>query len=189
MTSEVEMRAAVLRELGRERQLDGAAIEVAVDRRVVTLAGLAPTYAQVLAAQAAAHRAGVALDVACDLHVRCRDGLAAPDTRIARAVRRALMGGAASAAGHIRSTVAGGWVTLEGTVDRWAQREAAGQAVRGLAGVRGVTNRLAVRVPTVRLACTPRVPQTGAGRRSVGQESDDDRLTCLANSATLRGRP
>jgi osmotically-inducible protein OsmY len=70
-------------------------------------------------------------------------------------VRQALTGEASASARSIRSTVASGWVTIEGTVDHWAEREAAERAARGLAGVRGVTNRLAVRVPTVSLACSP----------------------------------
>jgi osmotically-inducible protein OsmY len=43
--------------------------------------------------------------------------------------------------------VSDGWVTLEGEVDRWTQREDAEHAVRHLAGVQGVTNRITVRPP------------------------------------------
>ena len=45
---------------------------------------------------------------------------------------------------RIQSTVSDGWVTLEGSVDVWHQREDAARAVRGLTGVRGVTNLVAL---------------------------------------------
>ncbi len=41
--------------------------------------------------------------------------------------------------------VSNAWVLLEGNVDRPAQREAAAQCVRSITGVRGLTNRIAVR--------------------------------------------
>jgi hypothetical protein len=46
-----------------------------------------------------------------------------------------------------RGCVSDGWVTLEGEVDRWTHREDAEHAVRHLAGVQGVTNRITVRPP------------------------------------------
>lgn len=65
------------------------------------------------------------------------------DEEIARAVRRTLDNDPSVPAARIRCSVSDGLVTLEGTVDFWSEREAAGY-VRNLEGVRGVSNRLQV---------------------------------------------
>ena len=43
-------------------------------------------------------------------------------------------------------SVAGGWVTLEGNVATAFQRQLVENAVRGVAGVRGITNLLTVMI-------------------------------------------
>jgi osmotically-inducible protein OsmY len=60
----------------------------------------------------------------------------------------------------ISSTVADGWVTLEGTVDRSSQRTDAERAVRNLTGVRAVVNKIAV---------TAAQPVAGDVRKSIEQ--------------------
>jgi osmotically-inducible protein OsmY len=45
----------------------------------------------------------------------------------------------------IQSTVANGWVTLEGEVDYWRERADAERAIRQLAGVVGVINAITIR--------------------------------------------
>jgi osmotically-inducible protein OsmY len=46
---------------------------------------------------------------------------------------------------RIKVMVQDGWVTLNGEVDWWYQKEAAGDAVRNLMGVRAVTNSITVK--------------------------------------------
>jgi osmotically-inducible protein OsmY len=45
----------------------------------------------------------------------------------------------------IQSTVSDGWVTLEGEVDYWRERNDAERAIRLLAGVIGVINKITIR--------------------------------------------
>ena len=45
----------------------------------------------------------------------------------------------------IRSTVARGWVTLEGDVCTWLERDAVERAISPLEGVRGVVNAIDIR--------------------------------------------
>jgi osmotically-inducible protein OsmY len=66
------------------------------------------------------------------------------DTEIAQAVRLALQWDVFVPDTRIRSTVSRGWVTLEGDVDYLNQRDDCERAVRHLAGVRGVTNKIEV---------------------------------------------
>lgn len=65
------------------------------------------------------------------------------DDEIARTVRSVLDRDPTLPGARIRASVAGGVVILEGDVDFWSEREAAG-AVRNLEGVRGVINKLNV---------------------------------------------
>jgi osmotically-inducible protein OsmY len=46
---------------------------------------------------------------------------------------------------EITSTVTDGWVTLEGTVERWSERDDAERAVRNLTGVQSVVNKITVK--------------------------------------------
>ena len=48
---------------------------------------------------------------------------------------------------NIKVQVSDGWVTLEGTVEWYYQKEAAERAVRYLRGVKGVINKIAVTPP------------------------------------------
>jgi osmotically-inducible protein OsmY len=65
------------------------------------------------------------------------------DTEIARAAH-ALEWDALVPEKRIQSTVSKGWVTLEGNVDTWAEREDAERAVQNLVGVYGVTDKMTV---------------------------------------------
>jgi osmotically-inducible protein OsmY len=122
-------------------------IGVTVSKGVVTLTGVVTSYAKKLAAQEAAHRVMGVLDVANDIRVRIPGSLGRTDTEIAQAVRNTLEWDVLVPDTHITSTVADGWVTLEGDVNRLREREDAERAVRRLLGVHGVHNKIVVRPP------------------------------------------
>jgi osmotically-inducible protein OsmY len=71
------------------------------------------------------------------------------DTEIAQAARHVLEWDVLIPHGQIRSTTAGGWVTLEGVVATWDECKAAEQAVRRLPGVRGVVDNIELGPSTV----------------------------------------
>lgn len=142
------IKEAVLRELKWDTRVKDTEVGVEVDGGIVTLTGTVGSWAKRQAAQVAAHRVAGVLDVANDIEVRVsRSGL--NDTDIARAVRHALEWNVFVPDKRIRSTVSDGVVTLEGDVDCGSEREDAERAVRDLAGVRSVLNRLDVRVQPV----------------------------------------
>jgi osmotically-inducible protein OsmY len=87
--------------------------------------------------------------VANDVHVKLPLSEERTDTDIAQAVRHTLEWDVLVPHERIRSTVTNGWVTLEGEVEHWYQRADAERAVRHLAGVRGVTDTIAVQPPAV----------------------------------------
>jgi osmotically-inducible protein OsmY len=97
-----------------------------------------------VAALAAAHRVAGVRDVANEIRVHLPGSLECTDTDIARAVRRALESYEIVPDRQIRSTVAQGWVTLEGDVGTWLEREAAERAMHTVPGVRGVISKILV---------------------------------------------
>jgi osmotically-inducible protein OsmY len=139
----------VIAELRWDSRVNETGIGVTVSKGVVTLTGVVTSYAKKLAAQEAAHRVGGVLDVANDIQVVRSDDLALTDTEIAKAVRHTLEWDVFVPDKHIRSTVSDGWVTLEGEVETYGQREDAERAVRRLAGVVGVRNLIVVEQPLI----------------------------------------
>jgi len=142
--SDRDLKQRVLRELKWDSRIDSASIDVAVSDAVVTLMGAVSIYAQKIAAQNAAHRVAGVLDVANDIEVRPFDRYLRTDSEIAGAVRNALEWDALVPNELIQSTVSDGWVTLEGEVNYWRERTDAEAAIRRLAGVVGVVNKITI---------------------------------------------
>ena len=142
--TDYEIKQQVLRELKWDSRIGWAQIGVEVHDGLVTLSGTVSTYAMKAAAQRAAHRVAGVLDVANEIEVRPTGIFAHTDQDIARAVRQTLEWDALVPDERIQSTVSNGWVTLEGDVDVWREREDAEKAVLRLAGVVGVINTIKI---------------------------------------------
>lgn len=145
--TDTQIHHDVLEELQWDSRVDEKEVGVQVAGGVVTLTGTVTSWAKRMAAQEAAHRVIGVLDVANDIKVKALGGLAPNDTEIAQAVRRALEWDVFVPEEKITSTVTDGWVTLEGTVERWSQRDDAERAVRNLTGVKSVVNKITVTPP------------------------------------------
>jgi osmotically-inducible protein OsmY len=140
-----EIKHAVLEELKWDTRVHETDVGVEVDAGVVTLTGTVSSYVKRMAAEQAAHRVAGVLDVANNVAVKLQGSALRTDTDIAAAVRQTLQWDALVPDERIRSTVSGGWVTLEGDVDYLAEREDAERAIRNLAGVQGISNRIEVK--------------------------------------------
>jgi osmotically-inducible protein OsmY len=142
--SDSEIRTEVLRELKWDSRVGLAKLEVDVADGVVTLSGFVSSYPKKLAAQEAAHRVDGVLDVANEIAVKPAGSYTRTDADIARAIRHVLEWDALVPDERIQSTVSDGWVTLEGDVEFWHEREEAQRAALRLEGVIGVTNKILV---------------------------------------------
>ena len=133
-----------MRELKSDSRLGLAKLDVVVFDGVVTLTGIVTSYSKKLAAQEAAF-VWMALwtwpmtSVLCRIVSSCRT-----DADIAHAVRHVLEWDALVPDERIKSTVSNGWVTIEGDVEFWHEREEAERAVLRLEGVIGVINKILV---------------------------------------------
>ena len=142
--TDTQIHRDVLEELKWDSRVDETEVGVEVDGGVVTLTGTVTGWAKRVAAEEAARRVIDVLDVANNIKVKIPGGLTRTDTEIAQAVRHALEWDVFVPNDRITSSISEGWVTLDGTVERWSQRQDAERAVRNLAGVKGVVNRITV---------------------------------------------
>jgi osmotically-inducible protein OsmY len=187
--SDGETQQDVLRELAWDPRVEQAEIAVSVRRGVVTLTGTVSSWGKRLAAEEAAYRVAGVLDVVNDVEVKVPGGLVRSDAEIADAVRHALTWDVFVPDQRIRSRVSDGWVTLDGDVDFWAEREDAERAVRNLVGVRGVTNRIAVTVtPPRELPSDVRRAIDDALARRAHRQAGRVRVDVAGGRVTLSGR-
>lgn len=145
------LRSRVTDELEFEPSIDAAHIGVTVESGVVTLTGYVATFAEKMAAEAAARRVKGVRAVADEVVVRPPGHKQTADDEIARRALDILRWDAVVPATAIEVTVADGWITIAGNVEWQFQRRAAEEAVRKLSGVIGVVNRLTI-TPLVRPA-------------------------------------
>jgi len=142
-----EIQQAVLHELKWDTRVKETDVGVEVDQGIVTLTGTVNSWAKKVAAQQAAHRVADVLDVANDIEVRLPGASGRTDPELASAIRHILEWDAFVPHARIRTTVADGWITLEGDVDYYSQRSDAERAVRNMVGVRGISNQIEIKPP------------------------------------------
>ncbi len=184
--SDEQIHQEVLRELRWDTRVEETEVGVEVDKGVVTLTGTVSSYAKKLAAQDAAHRVNGVLDVANDIQVKIPGSLGRTDTEIAQAVRRTLEWDALVPNEQIRSTVADGWVTLEGSVQYLREREDAERTVRYLLGVKGVHNKLVVSAAKIAPQDVQMVIEDALERRA-DREADRIQVKVSEGMVTLSG--
>ncbi len=147
--SDSQVKADVLEELRWDPNVDETEVGVQVKSGLVTLTGSIGAYAKKLAAIEAVHRVQGVLDVVDEMKVKIPSVWERTDRDVADAVRHALKWDVFVPDDRIKTTVAGGVVTLQGSVDTWMQRYDAERAVQRLTGVTAVVNQITVAAPAV----------------------------------------
>jgi len=184
--SDAQIQQEVLRELKWDTRVEETEIGVIVDQGVVTLTGNVSSYGKKLAALKAAHRVAGVLDVADEIQVVLPGGKTRTDAEIAQAVRNSLEWDVMVNDERIRSTVTKGWVYLDGTVETLYEREDVERAIRRLAGVRGVTDRLVVAGPSVKPDVVQRAIEEALERRA-GRVAHRLKVSVSDGTVTLKG--
>ena len=148
MTTDSDLKKAVLDELSWEPSVNAAHIGVTAHAGVVTLTGHVENYMHKLAAEKAASRVKGVKAVAEEIEVKLPYGIKRSDEDIAAAAIDRLGWNSTIPNGAIQVKVEKGWVTLTGTVDWHFEKDVAEQDIRALSGVIGVSNQVVVR-PTI----------------------------------------
>lgn len=140
-----QLRRDVIDELEFDPSLSGVHIGVAVDRGVVMLTGHVDSYAEKLAAAAAARRVKGVHAIAEEIEVRYSYQDKNADDQIARRVIDMLDWDVLVPSERIDVLVQDGWVTLSGEVGWYFEKTAAEDDIHKLAGVRGVVNKIVIK--------------------------------------------
>jgi osmotically-inducible protein OsmY len=180
---DAEIHQDVRAELSMEEDEAGHTVEISVRYGVVSLTGLVESYARKCAIDRAVGRIVGVKDLRDYLHVRPSDGAALDDGQIEEAANRAL-GWDVRVPKGIHAKVTGGVLGLHGAVERFCQREAAEEAVRNLAGVRDIVNKIFL-LPAAPPAHLTQVE--AALRRRLGPASRLISVDVAQGVVTLRG--
>jgi len=182
MTEDQQLRESVVRELEWEHQITSKEIDVAVHNHIVTFSGCVYGYSEKLAAEKAAKRVYSVKDVLN--HLEVKPGLVMPDTELAREARQALQRNLSVPDTRIEVTVRNGEISLEGDVDWHFQKEGAEEAVRDLAGVKSVLNRLVVRATVPARDVRSKIEEALRRRADL----DPRRIAVLTHNSTVELR-
>ena len=181
--ADTDLRDRVERQLDWEPEVTSTDLGVATDNGVVTLTGFVNTYGEKLAAERVTLKTYGVSAVANEIEVKPL--FKKTDTDIASAALDALQVRVDVPHEKIKLAVKGGWITLEGNVDWYYQRNAAEFAVKYLAGVKGVTNSIKLKTQVSTIEVKDKIEE--ALKRSA--DVDARRITVQAadGKVTLRG--
>ena len=149
LRSDTDIQKDIIAELKWEPSLRDDDIAVSVRDGVVTLAGFTDSYVDRWKAEQVTSKVKGVKAIANDIEVKLPSSSTRPDPDIARAALDALRWNISVPHDRIKVKVEKGWVTLEGDVDWYYQKEAAERSVRYLTGVRGVSNLMTLRARPV----------------------------------------
>jgi osmotically-inducible protein OsmY len=139
------LRQTIIDELDWEPKVNTANIGVAVNTGVVTLTGHVPSYAQRIAAEAAVKRVKGVKAIAEGIEVRFSGAASQSDEDLASRATSLLEWSNLAPEGKVQVVVSKGWMTLTGEVEWGYQSREAENSVRGLVGVKGISNNIIVR--------------------------------------------
>lgn len=143
--TDAELKTDVLSELKYEPSVKITDIGVLVKDGTVTLNGYATSYVEKGEAVRAVKRIAGVKAIADDIEVNLPGSLHRTDGDIAAAAASQIDWSTTIPLGTIDITVREGWITLEGEVEWWQQKIAAGNVVHYLSGVKGVSNLISLK--------------------------------------------
>ena len=142
-SADSDLREKVERQLDWEPAVTSTNIGVSARDGVVTLTGYVENYAEKMAAERVTKRTYGVKALANDIQVKPL--LKTTDSEIAANAVVALQARVDVPDQKIKVMVQNGWITLEGDVDWYFQKNAAHVAVKYILGVKGVTNVIKVK--------------------------------------------
>jgi osmotically-inducible protein OsmY len=135
---------SVTEELRWDPCIDSERILVSSDDRTVTLSGTVQSYSAKCCAEKIAREIRGVVDVKNDLEVRLTIGNYRTDEGLARLTSEILQNHTSLCDPLPRITVRDGWLTLDGVVTSKVQKRCAEEALRDVAGIRGIANDIVV---------------------------------------------
>lgn len=144
MKSNSELQKDVQNAIRWEPSMQAAEIGVTAKEGVITLSGTVDSYAKKINAERAAKNVLGVKAIAEEITVNYGKSFTKNDTDIAKEVLESWKTNLSVPDKKVAVKVEDGWLTLEGEVEWYFQKETAGDALVNLPGVKGVNNRIAV---------------------------------------------
>lgn len=185
MHANTELQRSVLAELDWDPRVDASQIGVAAVEGVVTLTGQVSSFPERIAAEEAVKRVLGVRGVANDLAVVLPGSIEHSDTELAQAAVLALQWDVLVPDDRITVEVAGGWLKLDGEVEREYQRTAAERAVRELEGLLGCENNIVVKPAVVQSTVKQHIE--AALKRRAELDTRQLQVSFLDGEVTLKG--
>ena len=139
-----DMVQAVSEELRCDPRIDAERIIVSADDQTITLAGVVRSYAAKCYAEKLAREIRGVAGVKNELEVRLTIGNYRTDEGLERLTSEILQNHTSLGDPLPRIAVRDGWLTLDGVVTSKVQKRCAEEALRDVAGIRGITNDIVV---------------------------------------------
>jgi osmotically-inducible protein OsmY len=184
--SDSDLQRDVIAELKWEPSVNAAHIGVEVSDGVVTLAGHVDSYAEKADSARAAQRVAGVRAVAVEMDVKLSPEGVRNDADIARSAENVVQWRTFLPEDSVKVSVERGWITLSGEVQWEYQRQAAGEGVRYLMGVTGVSNQIGIK-PAVSLSGSVKADIEAALRRRAQSDSQHISVEVRGHEVTLGG--
>jgi len=187
MKTNLQLQLDVRDELEYEPAVDPAEIGVtAANDGIVSLTGKVKSYAEKWAAVHAAERVERVRVVVDEIKVELLSPFERTDEDIARAVLNALKWDVLVPEERIKVHVEHGWIILKGTVDYKHEQIAVENAIRNMAGVKGITNH--IKVTPVATPSEVKTKIENAMRRAAELDAHKIQVDVRGAKVILRGK-
>ena len=184
--SDTDLKNDILSELKYEPSVATSDIGVLVNDGTVTLNGCATSYWEKSNALRAAKRVVGVNAIADEIQVKLSGSLIRTDGDIAAAAGEQIKWSPSIPDDAVKVTVREGWITLEGNVEWWYQKNAAENVVHYLPGVIGVSNEICINPKLSADSIESDI--RAAFERSGLLDADEVVVSTSGNSVTLRGK-
>jgi len=185
MRTDTQLQSDIIEELKWQPDVNSANIGVSVKDGIVTLNGYVSSFAERYEAEQAAKRVYGVTAVVNDIEVKLPGTAKRTDQDIAADVVRALKWNVRVPDDKVKVTVSNGWIRLDGEVEWQYQKEAAGDAVRDITGVIGVSNLISVKPPVSPSEVKSKIEE--ALKRSAEMDARRITVEVEGGKVTLRG--
>lgn len=149
MKTDSQIQQDVQQELKSDPSVTHEHIGVSVSNGIVTLTGTIPSYIEKFSAEKATQRVAGVKAVVEKIEVKLPGMHAKDDHDLAQAIVNQMKWNVQVPDQLVKASVENGWVKLTGEVEWEYQRSASESSVRGLTGVRGVTNNISIKAKKV----------------------------------------
>ena len=187
MKTDAQIQTDVMQELKWDPSVTHEHIGVAVAGGIVTLSGTVPSYIEKWSAEKAAQRVSAVKAVVEKIDVKVPGSYRRDDQEIAKAIIDQFRWHSQVPDDAVKASVENGWVELTGEVEWDYQRSAAENAVRGLTGVKAITNKIVIK-PKVVQPSTIKNHIEGALKRAAEREANRIGVEVQGTSVILSGK-